>query len=595
MPAPVARPHATAHDPAGAPTPVDRLVRLLAEERGEIGLVYLYAALAGLLSLALPVGVQAIIGLVSGGMLLQPVVVLVGAVVLGTAISGGLHVLQLGAVERMQQRIFARLALDWGARLPRLHAEATAGEHLPETVNRFFEVVVIQKGLAKLLTEAVAALLAVLFGLLLLTAYHPAFSVAGALLLALLAASLWFAGRGALGTSLAESAAKYRVAHWLQEVARRLTTFRAVPGSALPLARTDAEVAGYLRARQSHFRVLVRQSLVAVVFKTVITGALLVLGTVLVVNRQITLGQFVASELVVVGVLAGVEKIVFSLSTTYDVLTSAEKAAHLGDLPLERAADGSAPGPPGPAGIEVRARGLAYTYPGATRPALERVTLTVGAGQRIAITGTEGAGESTLLAVVAGLLPSFEGALDLDGVSARDADPAALRHRIGLVEQAPRLFDGTVHENVAVGRPWVTDADVRWALDLAGVSDFVRALPDGLRTRVGAGARLPSQVARKLALARALAGRPALLLFDEFFHHLEPVFKRDLLARLFRRDAGWTVIAVSHDPVVLAACDHVYVLADGRVVRDGAFEHLVADPELGGLMSAQHEHLVPSP
>ncbi|MDF1505111.1 ATP-binding cassette domain-containing protein [Roseisolibacter sp. H3M3-2] len=577
------RPHAA---------PVDRLLRLLAEERGEIGLVYLHAALAGLLGLALPVGVQAIIGLVGGGMLLQPVVILIAAVVAGTALAGWVQVLQLAAVERLQQRVFARLSLDWGARLPRIRPEALGGHDLAETVNRFFEVVIIQKSLAKLLTEAAAALLAVLFGLLLLTLYHPSLSLAGALLLALLGVSLRLSGRGGLATSLEESAAKYRVAHWLQELARRLGTFRAAGDVPMPLARADAEVASYLRARQAHFRVLVRQHVATVVFRTVTTGALLVLGTALVVDRRITLGQFVASELVVVSILAAVEKLTLSLSTLYDVLTSAEKVGHVDDLPAEAPAPGVLPAPPAPRGSAVEARGLTYAYPGAPAPAVADVALRVAPGERVAITGAEGSGESTLLALLAGLRPGFEGALTIDGVSARDLDAEALRRRVGYVEQDPHLFDGTLAENVSVGRAHVGDAEVRRAIELAGLADDAAALPRGLRTPVGAGAALPSHVARKLALARAVAGGPSLLLFDEFFHHLEPVFKRELLERLLRRDAGWTVVAVSHDPVYLAACDRIYVLAEGRVAREGTFESLLADAGFAARMKAQSDRLI---
>lgn len=577
-----------AHD--DHPTPLQRLVRLLAEERGEIWLVWAYAALAGLLSLALPVGVQAIIGLVAGGMLLQPVIILIGAVVLGTAASGGLQVLQLGAVERMQQRIFARLALDWGTRLPRIDVDAAVGEHLPETVNRFFEIVIIQKSLAKLLTEAIGAVLTVAFGLVLLTLYHPSLSLAGTLLLGLLGLTLWLSGQSGLATSLAESGAKYRVAHWLQEVARRVATFRAAVPGRLPLTRTDAEVAGYLRARQAHFRVLVRQSMAAVLFETIITGALLVLGTVLVVRRQITLGQFVASELVVVSMLAGVEKLVLSLSTLYDVLTAATKAAHVAELPLLPAAGTGRGGTPAPGGTRVAASAITYTYPGAETPALEDISLHMAAGERVAITGVEGSGESTFLKVLAGLLPHYRGSLTLDGVSVRDVEPGALHRRIAFVEQWPRLFDGTIHENVAIGRPWVEESDVRWALEFAGLATFIAGLPDGLRTRVGVGESLPSQVARKLALARALAGRPTLLLFDEFFHHLEPEFKRDLLGRLMRRDAGWTIVAASHDPVYLAACDRILVLADGRVAREGSLESLLRDQDFALLVHTSVGH-----
>ncbi|MEO7360081.1 MAG: ABC transporter ATP-binding protein, partial [Gemmatimonadaceae bacterium] len=272
--------------PRNPQSPVQRLFALLAQERSEIGLVYLYAVLAGLLGLALPLGVQAIIGLVAGGMLLQPVVILITAVIVGTAFAGVVQVLQVSAVERLQQRIFARLAIDWGVRIPRIHPRVASREYLPETVTRFFEVVIIQKTLAKLLIEAVAAVLSIMFGLMLLTMYHPSLGIASILLLAAFVLTLWLTGKRAYVTSYAESTAKYRVAHWLQELARHFALFRSSHESRLPLERTDDGVADYLRARQQHFRVIIRQSMAAVVFKTLITGALLVLGTMLVVNRQ---------------------------------------------------------------------------------------------------------------------------------------------------------------------------------------------------------------------------------------------------------------------------------------------------------------------
>lgn len=577
-----------------ATRPVERLGRLLVDERGEIGLVYLYAAVAGLLGLALPVGVQAIIGLVGGGMLLQPVVLLVGAVIVGTALAGGLQILQLRAVERLQQRVFARLALSWGARLPRVDVEGTLREHLPEAVNRFFEIVIIQKGLAKLLTEATAAVLTVVFGVLLLAVYHPALSIAAAVLLGGLGWALWMSGPEGLRTSLAESGAKYRVAHWLQELARRLPMLRLVGGDSLAIARTDHEVAEYLGARQAHFRVLVRQSVIAVVFRTLITGALLVLGTTLVVGRSITLGQFVAAELVVVAILAALEKLVLSLSIVFDVLTAAEKASVLGELPLERADGGVMPPRPAAAGMTLDVREVTYRYPDTARPALDGVSVRVAAGERVALSGTEGAGETTLLAVLTGLLPSYDGVATADGVSLRDVDLAALRRRIGHVAQAPRLLDGTIAENVVVGREWVSEEDVRWALDFVELGDYVARLPQGLRTRVGHQGSLPAHVTRKLALARAIAGRPSLLLFDEFFHTLEPLYKRRLLERLIDRDAGWTIVAASHDPVFLATCDRIYVLSGGRVVREGTFELLLADGDFAARLHAQSGRLVAS-
>ncbi|MGZ8491712.1 MAG: peptidase domain-containing ABC transporter [Gemmatirosa sp.] len=588
---------ASAHRPHDSPT--RRLLRLLAEERADVGRVYAYAALAGLLGLSVPLGVQAIIGLVSGGMLLQPVVVLIGLVVLGTFAAGVLQIVQLGVVERLQQRVFARHALELGHRVPRVDPEAVGAGELPELTNRFFEVVAIQKSLAKLLTEAVAALLSILAGLVLLTFYHPYLSLFGAVLLGGLAVALWLTGHGGLRTSLVESSAKYRVAHWLQELARHAPVLRGAGATSLPVARMDHEVDDYLAARQAHFRVLVHQSLVVVAGKTLVTGGLLVIGAALVVDRKITLGQFVAAELVIVTVLAGVEKLIFSLSTVYDALTAVEKLGHLGDLPvLDAADDGHAtPGDPagglalpraGAAGMAVEVRSLSYRHPGQAHDTLCDLSLDVRPGERVAIVAAEGAGASTLLRALAGLLPSYGGVLAFDGVSVRDARPEAVRAAVALVSPTPSLLDGTLEENLVLGRPAIDAARVVAALELVGLRDYVRALPDGLRTRVAGGAaRLPSHVVRKLALARALAGTPRLLLLDEFFHHLEPTYKRQLLGRLLAPTAGWTVVAASHDPAFLAACDRLLLLDGGQVVAEGSYDALAGELAWRGLVRSE--------
>jgi ABC-type bacteriocin/lantibiotic exporter with double-glycine peptidase domain len=566
-------------DGDGRPTPVGRLLQLLARERGEVGLVCLYAALIGLFSLTLPLGVQAIVGLISGGLVLQPVVLLIAFVIAGTLVTGLLQVVQLGVVERLQQRVFARLALDYTFRAPRVEFERILGQNLPESMNRFFEVVIIQKSLAKLLTESVTALLSILFGLILLTFYHPYFSIFGVVLLALLGGILWLTGRRGLETSLTESKYKYRVASWLQELARSTTVLRFAPRSRLPLERMDREVGGYVGARRAHFAVLVRQSLGIVVFKTVITGGLLVLGSLLVINRQISLGQFVASELVIVTVLAGVEKLGLGLATVYDILTSVEKAGQLGDVPLEHAhgASGFASAA-GRRGMSLAARRITYAYPGTAHPVLHGVDLRVEAGECVGITGVAGSGGSTLLAVLSGLLPQFEGALTFDGVSARDVDLRLVREQIAFVESHFELFEGTIEENVSLGRPEVTAADVLEAVERVGLTEMVQTLPLGLRTPVGAASRLPTNAERKIALARALVARPRLLVFDHVFHHLEPAYKRTLLRAITDRAAGWSVLAVSHDPNFLEECDRVYVLDEGRVVRCGRYAELLDDP-----------------
>ncbi|MCU0621158.1 MAG: ATP-binding cassette domain-containing protein [Gemmatimonadales bacterium] len=570
--------------PAGESlSPLQRTLQLLGREKREIALVYLYATLVGLLSLTLPLAVQSIIGLIQGGLFLQPVVWLIAFVILGSLASGALGIAQLHVVELVQQRIFARVAFEFGFKVPRLEFETTLNADLPETMNRFFEVITIQKSLGKLLTETTTALLSVSFGMILLTFYHPYFTLFGFFLLAALFLLFRYSGPRGLETSLAESKYKYRVVHWLEEMARAITAFKFSGASLLPMRRMDDLVTGYLKYRRKHFGILLAQAWSMIAFKVIVTGGLLVLGAVLVVNRQITLGQFVASEIVIVTVLSSVEKLILSISTVYDLLTSIEKLGYVSDLPVEQprglapvARDG---------GMAVTLRGVDYRYPGAEQPSLRNVSLEIGAGQRVAVVGADGSGQSTLLRVMSGLFDDFEGTITFDGLTLRDLDQRELRGRIGQMLSLTDLFDGSIEENVTVGRPGLSTTDVLWALEQAGLAEHVQRMPLGLRSPVAAGGgSLSVSNAKKLLLAQAIVGRPRLLLLEDIVQYLEGDDREHVIRMLTDPAAGWTLVIVTHDPALLAACDRVVVLDDGAVCLDGSFQALLSDPRLQALV-----------
>lgn len=581
LPEAVLGPAADAH----SRTPTERLWELLVLEKGNIGLVYAYATLVGLFSLTLPVGVQAIIGLVSGGLFLQPIVILITFVIIGTIATGVLQVLQLAAVERIQQRIFARIALEFSLRVPRVSVEQWLKDNLPERMNRFFEVITIQKSLGKLLTGATTAALQVLFGLLLLGFYHPYFIVFWIGLALAFWVVLWLTYPKGLETSLMESSYKYRAVHWLEELARTVSSFKAAGRATPALERMDEHVTGYLRYRQRHFRVIVWQALSAVALKAVITGSLLILGSWLVIGGQITLGQFVAAELVVVTVLAGVEKLVDSLDEMYDLLTAVYKLGGVTDLPLESV--GGLTLPDDGTGLSVKLTDVSYNYPAASRPALSGITLDVPAGAKIAVTGPDGAGASTLLGVVSGLLPHYAGQVQAAGITLRDVDPTTMRDRIGLVFGQNEIFEGSVEENVSLGRSGIGPAEVMRALERVGAFDEVQALALGLRTPlVSAGRGVPTTLRVKILVARAIAARPRLLVIDELLASLESAARHDLVKVLTGPDAPWTLFIVSHDPEVFAAVDTVLVLREGVTHAAAPWKDLANDIFLRELMSS---------
>lgn len=554
-----------------------RVAHLLARDKRDIIILFLFAALSGLFALTLPLSVGAIVQLVQGGLILQPVVILIGYVVVGTLAAGGLQVLQLRVVERIQQRVFARLALEFTFRVPRIKYETAMQEDLPETMNRLFEAVIIQKSLSKFLLDTSTAMLTVLAGLILLTFYHPYFTFFGVLLLTVLGVILWVSGPRGLKTSLLESKYKYRAVHWLEEQARAFHAFKFAGRSALGVQRMDEILTGYIAYRDKHFRVLMQQTVAIVIFRTIIVGGFLILGTQLVISRQISLGQFVASELIIVAVLAGVEKLILSMESIYDILTSAEKAGHVTDLPLED--NGGNALPPSTKGMSVTLRDITYRYQPGSRPVLREASATVKPGERVGISGFEGAGRTTLLKMMAGLLGEYDGTLLFDGRTLRSLDVSVMREQVGQYMSSFDLFDGTIYENIAVGRPGVDMAAVLRAIDDVGLNREIEDMPQGLETQLThGGRRLTHATAIKLLFAQAIVGTPRLLIIDDLFQNLQGEDRRRLVDLLTDRERPWTVVMVSHDPALLAQMDRVIVLEEGQIRCEAPLAELMTDP-----------------
>ncbi|TGE16550.1 peptidase domain-containing ABC transporter [Hymenobacter elongatus] len=567
-------------------TPGQRLWRLLASERRDITYLYVYAALAGVINLSLPLGVQSVIGFVSSGAVSTSLVVLIAFIVTGTLLVGGLQVMQVYLVEFIQQRLFARISLDFALRLPRIRTEALDGQYLPELMNRLLDAPTLQKGLATILVEFSAAALQILFGLILLSFYHPIFIAFGVLLVLLLALMIRVTGPKGLSTSLQESKYKYKVVAWLEDVARTVQTFHHPPRQELALDRTDTLVEGYLSARQSHFRVLLTQFWGFVAFKVLITATLLIIGCWLLINRQINIGQFVAAEIIIILTISAVEKVLLKLDVVYDALTALDKIGHVLDLPLVTGSGGTTlPLPAVRAGLRAELRQLSYQYPSGHRHPLDELTLTIGAGEHLGLAGYDGSGKTTLLRILAGLLTGYTGVVAYDGLALQDLAPTSLGEHVGDTIAPQHLFDGTVLDNLALGQNTVASDDVAWALELVGMRDDVYARPLGLNTPLGIGTPLADSARQKLLLARALVRRPRLLLLDNFLPNVEPAEQLRILRRVLAPEHHWTVVLASNDLRLLGLCPRLAVLREGTLVADGAFADVARQAELQELLA----------
>jgi ABC-type bacteriocin/lantibiotic exporter with double-glycine peptidase domain len=567
-------------DESGGTTlnPVTRLFRLLHAERKEITYIFFYAFIAGLISLVLPLGIQTTVELISGGVFFSSIYVLIAIIIIGTLVAGGLQIVQISLVEYLQRRIFTKASFEFAFRIPRLRAEAIMGNYAPELVNRFFDVITIQKGLPKLLIDLASGVIQIFFGLLLLSLYHPFFVFFSIGLVSILIIIFYLTGAKGLASSIHESKYKYKVVQWLEELARAINSFKLAGNTELPIKKTDYNVNNYLKYRKTHFRVLIAQFSFILLFKAAVTGGLLIVGTYLVIDRQITLGQFVASEVIIILLLNSVEKIIMYMDVVYDLLTAVDKVAQVTDLPLEKTGGLDITKRPLPQGYTIQVKDLKYKYPDGSGFILKGINLNVKPGEHICISGAGGSGKTTLTNIISGILADYQGVVTINNYSMRDLDLTHLRDKIGKNISQEDIFDGTILENITVGKPMESVQDAIDALEAVDLADDVNRLPEGLNTHLTSGGKGWSNTnIHKLILARCLAKKPELIILNDFFDGLKKNAKLDLIQCLVNKEKHWTLLAVSNDPVIMAACDRVLVMHEGQIEAEGKFDELLKD------------------
>ena len=545
------------------PSPLQRLRQVLTPERSDVWTILLYVAAVGVLTLIVPVTTQALVNTAAFGTLLQPLLILAALVFAVLGAAGFLRVLQVIVAERLQQRIFARMAVDLAHRLPRVRIEAFDQSRGTELVNRFFDVLTIQKSTALILLDGLAVVLQTAIGMVLLALYHPFLLGFDVLLLGSMGIVLFGLGRGAVRTSVAESYAKYGVVAWLEELARAPLAFRLAGGPKLALRHADAATVTYLGARQKHFRILLRQIVGTLVVQAVGSAALLGLGGWLVSRQQLTLGQLVAAELIVTPSVASFAKFGKYLETFYELLAGVDKVGHLFELPLEHEhgetlADGGR-------GCQLELRGV--TFARGSRLILDQVELELAPGDRLAVLGGTAAGKSALADVMTGNRHPQQGLVRIDGLDLREVAPPSLRARAALV-RSHALFDGTLRDNLRMDREGVEPHHVAELLDRLGLRSELESLPQGLdAVTTGADGSVSTGEAALLTLGRAVLGRPGLLVVDEVLDGLEDDACTRALDLLLDPTAPWTLVVLTRSPTLASRLPRAVRLQDGKLVE----------------------------
>jgi ABC-type bacteriocin/lantibiotic exporter with double-glycine peptidase domain len=548
-------------------TPLHRFYSLLKLDRRDISQIFFYAIFSGLVSLSLPLGIQAIINLIQAGRVSISWIILVLIVVIGVALVGILSLMQLRITENLQQKIFVRSSFEFGYRLPKLKFEELYNQYPPELANRFFDTLTIQKGTSKLLIDFSTALLQIVFGILLLSLYHPFFIFFGVLLAFLLYSIFRFSFAAGLSSSLKESKYKYKVVSWLQEIARNNNSFRKQENFNFALDKNNHLVEEYIYYREKHFKVIKRQFSQLIGFKVIITASLLLIGGYLVLNQQMNIGQFVAAEIIILLVINSVEKIIIGLESLYDVLTSVEKIGQIVDLkmeePREKNSDYCF------TNLSIETENLKFKYPETTDEVLNDINLKIEPSEKIYLDGVNGSGKSTLIRILAGFIQPTSGSFFINDDTYRKIDIAQYRSQISTITQGETPFEGTVLENITMNNPSISKEDIKWAIESVQLGSFIKTLADGLDTKIFPdGRQLSSSNAQKILLARSIVNKPKILFYEDPLDKMDEKASQEIIDFLTAPSNQWTVIVSSKNKYWEQKCDRKITLQNGKIITD---------------------------
>lgn len=547
-------------------TPLKRFINLLKLDKKDITQIFFYAIFAGIVSLSLPLGIQAIINFIQAGRISVSWMVLVFLVVLGVAFVGALSLMQLRITENLQQKIFVRSSFEFAYRIPKFKFEEIYGKYTPELANRFFDTLTIQKGTSKLLIDFSAALLQITFGLILLSLYHPFFIIFGILLMFLLYFIFKFSYTPGLESSLKESKFKYKVASWLQELARNSNSFKRENYHEFALIKNDKLVQDYLNYREKHFNIIKKQFIQLISFKVIITASLLLIGGFLVLNEQMNIGQFVAAEIIILLVINSVEKIILGLETFYDVLTSIEKIGQITDMEIEQETYVNQTECYN--SISLEADNISFHFPDSNENVLENINLTIEQGEKICIDGDNGSGKTTLIRLLAGIIQPTYGALYINDDTFRKINLAQYRAHIACLTQGETLFEGTIAQNLMFGYS-VNNDEIKSALDAVQLTSFIKTLPEGLDTKIHPeGKQLSSSNAQKILLARCIISKPRILFLENPTDKMDEETSTKIIDYLTDSKRHWTLVVASKNPKWRKQGSRIILIENGKISSD---------------------------
>lgn len=540
----------------------NRFWKMLRPDKKEIYQVYTFALFKGLIALTIPLGIQTIINFIQGGNISTSWIMLSILIGLGIALNGWFQLIQMRILENIQQHIFTRSAFDFVNRIPKIKSEELQNYYAPELMNRFFEVMTIQKSLPKTILHFSTAILQIFFGLMLLSLYHPFFIIFSIVLVLMVVGIISLTSKRAFQTSVEESKFKYKLVSWLEEMARSKTTFKIASQSELPVRKTDEKVTKYLLSREKHYSILKNQFGLLLAFKIIITLSLLLIGGLLVINQQMNIGQFVAAEIIILLIIDSSEKIITSLESVYDMFTSLDKLEEIYQFKLDADNGTQELNTQQNNGLSIELVNIKFGY-SENDHIIDDLSFKFLAGKKYCISGNNGSGKSTLMNLISGNLTPVSGNLCFNELPVQNYSKKAFARAISCALRDDTLFEGTIMDNITLGRPESTPDQLNKALEDVYLTSFIKSLPNGIDTILDPmGKRLPHSINQKIILARCLAGFGCVNIIETNTDSIEKKEKTTIIDTLFNNNK--TVIISSNDEYIKSKCDFVILMKEGK-------------------------------
>ena len=364
-------------------------------------------------------------------------------------------------------------------------------------------------------------------------------------------------------SSLRESNYKYKIAHWLQQIAYTRFSFKMAGTPDYLMHRTDSYLVEYLKSRNEHFKILKQQYLYLIGFKAIIAMALLVIGGLLVLNQTMNIGQFVAAEIIILLILSSVEKMIVSLETVYDLLTAVEKIGQVTDLKIEEE-DGmllqAATG-----GFSVDFQQVSYENELNNEFVLDHLNLHISGGERVGFTSHNSVSINLMFCMIGNIYSPKNGSITINHIPIDNINRVFLRNRIGNMLHQDLLVNATLLENISLGRSYVSFGEVQDWCERLGLTSQIQQFKDGYNAILNPeGHFLPKDCIRKILLARAFVGSPQLILLEEPLHDIQQE-ERTRMLNLITSIPSTTLLVQSEDPEVLAKMHRTIKIIDGRI------------------------------